>query len=325
VTLRGTNLGEEQSSNSFVQMRKPDGDPWTDLPANASWSWSENQIVFEIPDCVFPSTGNYRVRVRTDCGVSNQVGFAMKRSVWLVPDSGPCGTWIRFTGFYSLGETQHSKPTEGDGYNGVARFVVLSALSGAEGTFVAKKYRGWSESSIDVRVTDFFQDLPPQNYVQDSGEGDMTGCEGLVPGYYRTLLVTVHYGDDDGTDTLTDGDTILNECPRELEFFELTDAPYIGKLNAREVMPGSRLRIRGFNFGDAPDGAQVRIGSKAEAVSTELGQGEFLDRVKFWSDSRIAVKLKVAKKYEGKRRFVWVEKDGKKSNYKRVNILPVEP
>jgi len=329
MTLRGTNFGEKQSSNSFVQMRKPDGDPWTDLPANASWSWSENQIEFEIPDCVFSSYGNCRVRVRTDCGVSNEVGFTVTGSwgpCWLslYPRSGPCRTWIRFSGL-CLGETQHSKPSEGDGYNGIARFVVLSALSGAEGPFVAKKYKEWSESSIDVRVTDFFQDLSPQNYVQDPGEADVTGCEGLVPGYYRTLFVTVHYGDDDGTDTLTDGDTILNECPREVEFFELTDAPYIRKLNAREVVRGSRLRIRGFNFGDAPDGAQVRIGSKAEAASTELGQGKFLDRVKFWSDSRIAVKLKVAEKYEGKRRFVWVEKDTKKSNYKRVNVLPVEP
>ena len=64
----------------------------------------------------------------------------------------------------------------------------------------------------------------------------------------------------------------------------------------------------------------MRIGRRAQAEDPRLGKGKLLDRVKHWSNTKIGVRLKVNNTWEGKHRFIWVEKAGKKSNYKKVEI-----
>jgi hypothetical protein len=83
--------------------------------------------------------------------------------------------------------------------------------------------------------------------------------------------------------------------------------------------------LRGINFGDMQTDGEVRIGKRAEAENPALGKGELLDRVKHWSDTKVVVQLKVNKTWEGKHRFIWMEKAGQKSNYEKVEILTPSP
>jgi hypothetical protein len=74
VTLRGQNFGDTKATDSLIQMRKSDLYPWTNVLA---YTWTDTEIVFEIPCGAF-ARGNYKVRVQTTCGNSNQVVFALK-------------------------------------------------------------------------------------------------------------------------------------------------------------------------------------------------------------------------------------------------------
>ena len=108
-------------------------------------------------------------------------------------------------------------------------------------------------------------------------------------------------------------------------FFELTDEPFISKVQPKQCSNRSRLRLKGINFGDSQTDGEVRIGKRAEAQDPALGKGKLLDRVKHWSDTRVVTKLNVKGEWEGKNRLVWIEKDGMKSNYKRIEILTPSP
>ncbi len=315
VTLRGENFGEEQYPGYHVQMRKTDSDLWTNIPVG---SWAPSQIQFGIgPWALYK--GNYRVRVHNDCGDSNQVGFLCLWSPYSNP-SGPCGTWIWMSGY--CWAKRSSKPSEGDGYNG--RTCLVDFVS-TEGTYTAKAYRNWTADSFEVRVMDFFVDAPPRNYVQDPTEATIRECAGLPQGNWDMQLVTVFYEDADGSDSLSSGDTITNVSLSETTPFAITNDPSITKLKPKEMTAGSRLRISGYHFGDLPEDGQIRIGSKSAALDYTLGQGIVLDGKLFWSNTLLKVKLNVPTKWEGKTKSVWVEKDGKKSNYQQVKILPAAP
>jgi hypothetical protein len=126
---------------------------------------------------------------------------------------------------------------------------------------------------------------------------------------------------------LSVGDTIfevLSSSASELPFM-LTDEPYIRKLRNRSIERGRRLRIVGFNFGHTQDGSEVRIGIKKQYESPSLGTGRLLRRIKVWTDTKVVVRLTVPEDWEGRRRYIWLEKGGKKSNFKRLRILAPQP
>jgi hypothetical protein len=81
-----------------------------------------------------------------------------------------------------------------------------------------------------------------------------------------------------------------------------------------------KIIISGRNFGDDPSDADVRIGSERQANKSVLGLGKDLTRkdkfVRSWTATESAVKLAVPLKWgcEGLEKYIWIEKDGKKSN-----------
>jgi hypothetical protein len=208
-----------------------------------------------------------------------------------------------------------SGPGAGDG------MYRLIDLVSEQGTFTAMKITSWQSTLAKFKVTDFFVDASPRNYIQDAGEPSVAACSDLAPGTYAVYVRYISYSDDDGTASFTAGDTIL-QVDTDLPFsFELTDEPQIFKVKPKQCINGSRLRLRGINFGDAQANAEVRIGKKADALDPALGKGKLLDRVKHWTDTKVVVKLKVKPGWQDKSRFVWIEKDGQKTNYKKVEIL----
>jgi hypothetical protein len=106
-----------------------------------------------------------------------------------------------------------------------------------------------------------------------------------------------------------------------------TGSPFIDRLKPRRRLRGQRMTIVGANFGrDVGDG-EVRIGRRRHYEDQALSRGRRLDSVKLWSPAEIRVVLSksaVPKKWEGTKKYVWIEKEGEKSNCKKVTILAPE-
>jgi hypothetical protein len=360
ITLRGSCFGEEHISGRTVQLKKR-ADPtavWIDVPVHA---WTDNQIEWELP-CWGFAVGNYDVKVKTENGSSNRIVFTIRDNVTALsinPAEGPCGAWLTISGSGGFGN-QRSQMFS-DGYHGVHHIVDFVASSGQ---YTARSYRNWSDAGLDVRIWRPFQDkvdycsIDPltgqnrdeRNFVQDTGaqnlcgnrsggpgtytdeckaEPAMSGCSGLDIGIYSVYVKTIYFGDDDASGGLSCGDTIYQVETSDPVSFELTNDPYIYKLNPRQIVdniPGSLkplLKIYGGNYGTTQEaGDCVRIGTKAQANDLlTLGLGKEMKKIKIWSDTLIKVRVNAPDTWRGKTRYVWVEKGGVKSNAKSLKIL----
>jgi hypothetical protein len=147
----------------------------------------------------------------------------------------------------------------------------------------------------------------------------------LPLGTYEFVIRRVYFGDEDQNGTLSVGDTIFQVEKSDPVYFALTDEPYIRKLRDRSIERGRKLRIVGFNFGPTQDGSEVRIGTKNKYENPSLGQGRLLRRIRLWTDTKVVLRLTVPKKWEGRTRYIWLEKGGTKSNAKRLRILAPQP
>jgi hypothetical protein len=223
------------------------------------------------------------------------------------------------TGAFGTAQDTISAPGADDGI-----YRVIDMVSD-QGTFTALKIKTWESIEVKFKVTDFFVDLSPRNFIQDVGEPTLAACGDLETGTFSLYVRYVSYRDDDNTGSFTAGDTIHAVDTDRPYYFDLTDDPYISQIKPKQCANRSRLRLLGINLGDGQTDSEVRIGKKSDAVDPALGKGNLLDRVKDWNNSKVIVKLKVSAKWEGKNKYVWVEKDGKKSNYKKVEILTPSP
>lgn len=328
VTLRGKNFGEEHIKGREVRMRLGgEGNDWVDMPIV---SWTDTRIEFQVL-CSF-SSGNYKARVRTECGKSNRVNFALKEWISvtaLSPDTGPCGGWITIHGV-NLGAIQSEMM---DAYYGVHRVV---DFVGSQGTYTARGFKDWTDTSFKVRFWNFFEDnadsvTGERNYVQDDGSGScpdettVKRCNGFALGTLAVYAIAVYFGDEDSSGGLSCGDTIFQVVSSDPVSFELTDEPAINKLNPTKIEPHNVLRILGVNFGPSQGDGEVRIGTLEKAQDAALGEGRLLDKIRKWSNTLISVKVSVPTKWEGKTKYVWVEKGGMKSNYEQLQISEPMP
>jgi hypothetical protein len=317
VTLRGVNFGVEQYEDSIIQLKKPT-DLWSAAVTMPAYSWTETQIEFEIPCWAF-TAGNYKVRVKTACGGSNAVTFSLKDNGTLLsasPVSGPCSTIITLT-VSGFGNTRVKLPDPVSGEGGIARFVDFVA---SQGTYTATGYPNWSDTSVDVKFYNFFRDdSEPRNFVANGTDPIISKCDGgdqTWLGSYSVYFVTVYYTDTDLSTNLTVGDTITQVTFSDPVLFELTADPVVYRLNPASIDSGNRLKILGLNFGPYQTDGVVRVGKKAQALNSALGQGKLLT-VTSWSNTLIKAKFKSP---SGTTRFVWIEKDGVKSNYKKIKV-----
>lgn len=336
VTLRGDHFGEEHDYGRTAQMREKGGDgPWVDVPI---FSWTETRIEFQIPCWTFEPNKNYKVRVKTECGPSNKVGFTLKD--WVHVDhictgpptpciqAGPCGISITIVGD-NFGNQQSEM--FGDGYHGVHRVVdIVSAGT----TLTAKKYLGWSETSIEVKLWKFFEDgIDPsrgdRNFAQDDGTQDCPdeptlGCDHIFPGTISIYVTAVYYGDEDSSGDLSCGDTIFQVVTSEPTYFNITEDPYINRNNPTAIERNKRLKIYGVNFGGLGPNCEVHLGKESQYDSDPLTQGMIMegDDIKLWSNTLIKVKLKAKEKWEGTTKYVWVVTDALDvSNKSELEIL----
>lgn len=319
VTIVGQYFGEEQFSDSFVQLRKKPvaGNPWIDVPV---YSWTSTQIEFEIPCWTF-AKGTYQVRVVTACGHSpnNAQVFALKDWGTLLsvnPDSGPCSTWMTLTGS-GFGNIRKKAPdTDGDG---IQRFVKVVS---SQGSYFLTKYKNWTDSQFESK----FQNMERDTDGDFLSDGTIKQCDGSVGtwlGAWEVYFVTLYYNDADASGDYTPGDPVYQTTVSDPEIFELTADPVIFRLNPATIDNKTRLRIVGQNFGPYQNDGEVHIGKRKLAKDTAtLGLGKVLTKIKSWSNTQIKVKLKVPLAWQGKNRYVWIEKEGKKTNFKKIMINP---
>jgi PKD repeat protein len=99
--------------------------------------------------------------------------------------------------------------------------------------------------------------------------------------------------------------------------------PVIDKITRRNVYPGDRIRIIGYNFGDSQGDSILHVGGLDFSSSNP--------RIKLWTDTKIRIRLPVnvwdcdwfnGGAYQSRR--VWVttgDDGGEESNKKRVKVL----
>jgi hypothetical protein len=110
--------------------------------------------------------------------------------------------------------------------------------------------------------------------------------------------------------------------------FELTNVPFITGINPNKQERNKRFRIFGVNFGPTMTTGEVHIGSRKQYNTDPFGKGKIqpAHRIKLWSNTKIAVKMRVPPTWAGTTRRVWVVKDGASgpevSNHKKLVILP---
>jgi hypothetical protein len=329
VELWGECFGESQGEGKRVEiMKRSDGLEWIELPI---YSWSDTRIVFQLTSSWMWGLpyGTYRVRVHNEEGYtpnSNEVVLTLKDSgdAWISPASAPCERTIRLFDYHAsrFGEAAQDTISSAGADDGVYRFVELVS---SQGNYEVLSVKNWQSNAITLTLKDLYLDAEPRNYLQDASEATISGCSSLVPDRYEVYVRYVFYEDDDSSASFTPGDTVLESNVSTPFFLQLTNEPFISKVQPQPCPNRSKLRLKGINFGDIQTDGQVRIGKRAEAEDPAFGKGKLLDRVKHWSDTKVVTKLNVKGEWEGKNRFVWIEKDGMKSNYKRIEILTPSP
>jgi len=303
VTLRGVNFGQG-GYNYHIQFKMPNGN-WMDLPI---YSWTSTQIEFQVP-CWEVAPRNYKVRVETPGGESNQLNFTVQNVAVsaLSPGIGACGIELTVEGV-GFGNSQSQML---DYYFGVHHVVDFVASQGA---FTAVEYGDWSDNSFSVKFSTFFEDgldqvTQERNFIRDDDiEPLITRCSLMGTGLWSVRLKTVYFGDDDGSLSLSSGDTIFQIVPSNPKYFELIYPPVINILNHDGIDNSSLIKIFGHNFGPSQTDGEVRIGSESQAQNAAPGKGLLLGDVLAWSNTLIEIYVNVPEWAEGGTWFVWVEK-----------------
>jgi PKD repeat protein len=243
-------------------------------------------------------------------------------------------------------------------------------LVASQGAYTATKYTKWTSHNIKFRVSSFFKDfvqdedhpLESRDFLRSRGPGytgpppaGETGshpdppelytgdnlCNGMNPGVYSVYFRWVFFEDTDKSydgvndnTAFTFGDTLQAVTTSNVQYLELTNEPFISKLNADQVMlyvdtpaPNTwnkpRLVITGLNFGPQQTTGEVWIGTKAQYNKGVPIGGKKQTRIRQWSDTKIIIKVKGPPAWRGKTKVVWVVKDGVVSYPARtLKILP---
>ncbi|MHC4517877.1 MAG: IPT/TIG domain-containing protein, partial [Planctomycetota bacterium] len=334
ITITGNNFGDlREDGEDYVEFRNTAGGVWTQPVLPSYLEWGNSQIIVEVPAWDF-APGNYKVRVTNETGTSAASGvFTLydcisPQEIWvgssplaLGPDpyfnTGQCTNTISLQNpsstTFGFGSTQDQVAKD---IYGVVQF------SASQGDYLAKNYITWTNSEIKFKFKNFFEDLDG-DYIQDANEPDILMCSDLALGTYSVYVKYIFYIDGDANN-YDDGDTITQIETSNPVTFELTNDPYINQLNPKNVERNRRFRIFGINFGPTQTDGEVHVGSQKQYNTDPFGKGKVqpASRIKLWSNTKIAVRLRVPPAWAGKARRVWVVKDGVASNHRKLNILP---
>jgi len=236
---------------------------------------------------------------------------------------GFCGTTITLendTGCFGPAEDTLSEPGADDG---VYRIVDCFAHSAsAEGTYTALDVTSWADTQVVFDFAYFYEDNEPRNYIQDADEPTFH-CPWFDCTESEVRIRYVYYSDDDSSGDFTEGDHVSGVDFSTPKTFELSGYPEINAVHPGAVYRRDYVDIIGYSLGCSQGNGEVRISSKKKAKNPQLGLGRHLNKVRLWSNTLVDVRVTVPTRWQGKTKYIWVERCGMKSNYKALEI--VEP
>lgn len=331
VTIYGDYFGNQKLSTSSVKIKLTSGATWSEVPVV---SWTNDVIQFQMPSWTY-STGNYYVAVETASGNSGLTPSA----VFIYDSAGTLDSINPTTGACREVITINGKDFAGSqdwldaGTKTWGRYTVVEFVA-SQGSYIATVYGPWSNTSFKVLLGDVFEDTNG-NYVRDGTEPLIRKCESLALGTYSVYVTTIYYEDvdPDGSGPLTDNDqfgpedTIFDVANSDPEYFELTTKPVVFLVNppALERTQSCKtgvIKIHGWGFGPSQGDGKVFVGTGAMYLSDT---GFELTRTA-WTATLIKAALDVPSGAQGKKGFVWVTKDGQKTDasygWPQIEVLP---
>jgi hypothetical protein len=333
IELHGSNFGDIRTpGEDGVYLKGPStGGAWQADVGVAYGSWSDDLVIIEIKPWDL-AAGNYKIRVYSEAGTSPKKAFTIHDCIspkeivvnndgnWTHYNAGPCTAIIKLKNpigdaTFGFGNTQDQSA------KGIYGVVQVSTL---QGDYIVKNYLDWNPNLIKFRFKKFFEDADG-DFLQDGNEPDILNCEGLALDTHLVNIKYVFYMDDDTSGGYTYGDSITRIETSMPVTFELTNEPAITRLRPQQQAKGSRLRILGVNFGDNQGAGEIHIGTRKQYNTDPFTKGLIMNRVRVWSDNKVAVRLKAKDAWQGTTKYIWVVKDGMVSNYKKVEILAPAP
>jgi hypothetical protein len=334
VEISGSGFGIEKTPEASVKLKE--GTVFVEVPI---YSWTDSLIIIEIPAWTF-TPGAHKIKVTTAGGAQqSSVKLVVKDCASpksIVPDQGECKTTLVLsngTGSFGTDQDTLSAPGADDG---IYRTVQISA---SQGDYVAQTVFNWAPNTVKVKLNNsgWFEDSNA-DFLRQTGETEVLACDGLNVGTYSVYFKYIFYEDTDSSGGYSDGDTMFQVETSNPVYFELTNAPWITGVNPNYFQKGDRIKVIGLNFGVEQTDGQVFIGSKKQYIDGSTDAvcyrkdcykpndqvptlGKLQLGVKMWSSTKLRIKAR-SKVLSGteKNKYVWVVKDGKVSNAKKIKI-----
>jgi len=322
ITLTGEHFGSSSTPERSVQITPTSAWNWSQVTI---LSWADTQIEFTIPTGTLAS-GNYYIWVETEISTSNVATFTLTQGPFMTPTHGKCREIVTVSERFAAQDMLYDTA----GGNGLYRAV---QIVGPSGTYIASAYGAWSLTDFRFRLGDVFEDQD-NDFIRDPGEPLIRLCEGFSVGTYEIFVKEINYHDTDSSNDYSEGDGILDVNTKGPMDFTLEGGPALYAVSPQDIershyCPDGTLingiaKIYGWGFGAAQDGGTVYIGTGPMYASDN---GFALNRVA-WSDNLIKVGVDVPLGAKGMTLYLWVEKDGQKTDasygWPGINIFTSE-
>ena len=310
ITITGEHFGSGVTQDRSLLVKPTSGEDWSPISVS---SWMDTQLQLTVPGNL--EVGNYHFMVHTEVGDSNVVVFTVTNnedSLIMTPGSGKCREIITVSG-QSVPAQDIIDEILGEG---VCRMV---QIVGPSGTYTATAYGAWSTTDFKFRMGDVFEDLD-HDYLRDLAEPLLRLCEGFSIGEYLIYLKDIYYEDTDGSSGYSHGDIIKKVETSGPLRFTLESGPALYAVNPRNIershyCSGDKLvngvaKMYGSGFGSTQETGTVYIGTGPMYTSNA---GLALERV-IWGNNLIKVGVDVPPGAKGMTLYLWVEKDGQKTD-----------
>jgi hypothetical protein len=344
IELWGIGFGEALLPGCEVQCGgEGTGGQWVGLPVI---SWAPTAIAVRIPRWVFP-VGNYRMRVVTPDGTSNELGCTMTDCCSMHDidtDMDPAG----FNGdSYSQGPLYCKVFLMGTGgygaasagqYGSVSFFtqVLLQAVGGRTFIIADSNLRGgtpdprasvsgqgsilsWSDTTLSFRLQRLWEDTNG-NYVCDgeagSGENVLVPLSEVTPGDYDVRVRIVYWVDANANGVLDPDTEVTMVTQSDPLALAVNTDPYLRSLKPQPVVAGQRTILVGVNLGQTQGDSTVNI-YKGDGVTLAMQLAADSPRMRSWGPEKVAFRIPGK---AGQVRLISVTVGGQESNKIKVKL-----
>jgi hypothetical protein len=318
---------------------------WHSLPV---LSWDPFRIGVRIPAWVF-AVGNYRMRVVTAAGTSNEVGWTKTSDCCSMIDidtdmdpagfngdsysQGPLYCKVFLMGTGGFGATSRGR------YGNVNCFtqILLQAAGGRTFIVADSQLRGtgwpdpqaspsnkdsvlsWSDTNITFQLQQLWEDTNG-NYVCDgaagSGENVLVPLSEVTPGDYDVQVRIVYWVDANANGLLDPESEVTQVGLSDPATLAVNTDPYLRSVKPKPVVAGQRVVLGGLNLGDTQEGSTVNIyKGDGTTLAAQLAAGS--PKMRSWGPGKVVFRMPGK---AGQVRWLSVTVGGQESNKIKVRL-----